>query len=45
MPRANWLAEEGYDPQFGARPVRRTLERHVENPLARASAGRGVHGW
>ena len=31
----NWLAEEGYDPQFGARPVRRTLERHVENPLAR----------
>ena len=31
----NWLAEEGYDPQFGARPVRRTLERYVENPLAR----------
>ncbi len=30
-----WLAEEGYDPQFGARPVRRTLERHVENPLAK----------
>ena len=31
----NWLAQEGYDPQFGARPVRRTLERHVENPLAK----------
>ncbi len=30
-----WLAKEGYDPQFGARPVRRTLERHVENPLAK----------
>jgi ATP-dependent Clp protease ATP-binding subunit ClpC len=30
-----WLAHEGYDPQFGARPVRRTLERHVENPLAK----------
>ncbi len=30
-----WLAKEGYDPQYGARPVRRTLERHVENPLAR----------
>jgi ATP-dependent Clp protease ATP-binding subunit ClpC len=30
-----WLAREGYDPQFGARPVRRTLERHVENPLAK----------
>ena len=31
----NWLAKEGYDPQFGARPVRRTLERFVENPLSR----------
>jgi ATP-dependent Clp protease ATP-binding subunit ClpC len=30
-----WLAEEGYDPQFGARPVRRTLERHIETPLAK----------
>ncbi|MGQ9491539.1 MAG: ATP-dependent Clp protease ATP-binding subunit [Anaerolineae bacterium] len=31
----DWLAAEGYDPQFGARPVRRTLERYVENPLAK----------
>ena len=31
----DWLAQEGYDPQFGARPVRRTLERHVENPLSK----------
>jgi len=29
-----WLAEQGYDPQFGARPLRRALQRHVENPLA-----------
>ena len=34
-PARAWLAKEGYDPQFGARPVRRTLERHVENPLAK----------
>ena len=34
-PARDWLAQEGYDPQFGARPVRRTLERYVENPLAR----------
>jgi len=34
-PAQAWLADEGYDPQFGARPVRRTLERHVENPLAK----------
>ena len=31
----DWLAKEGYDPQFGARPLRRTLQRFVENPLSR----------
>ncbi len=31
----DWLAEEGYDPQFGARPLRRTLQRFVENPLSK----------
>ncbi len=30
-----WLAKEGYDPQFGARPLRRTLQRKVESPLSR----------
>ncbi len=29
-----WLAREGFDPQFGARPLRRTLQRHVESPLS-----------
>jgi len=29
-----WLAKAGYDPQYGARPLRRALERYVENPLA-----------
>lgn len=29
------LAEEGYDPQFGARPLRRTLQRRIESPLSR----------
>ncbi len=29
-----WLAREGYDPQFGARPLRRALQRHVESPLS-----------
>jgi ATP-dependent Clp protease ATP-binding subunit ClpB len=28
------LAEEGYDPHFGARPLKRTLQRQVQNPLA-----------
>lgn len=29
-----WLAEEGYDPAFGARPLKRVLQKHVESPLA-----------
>src|SRR5436190_14785793 len=28
------LAEEGYDPNFGARPLKRTLQRRIQNPLA-----------
>jgi len=29
-----WLAEEGFDPIFGARPLRRALQKHVESPLS-----------
>ncbi len=29
------LVKEGYDPVFGARPLRRTIERRVANPLSR----------
>ena len=29
------VAREGYDPQYGARPLRRAIQRLVENPLAR----------
>jgi hypothetical protein len=28
------IAREGFDPEFGARPMRRTIQRLVENPLA-----------
>ena len=28
------LAEQGYDPVFGARPLKRTIQRMIENPLA-----------
>jgi len=31
----DWLASEGFDPQFGARPLRRALQRFVENPLSK----------
>ncbi len=30
------LAMEGYDPSFGARPLRRAVQRYLENPLAKA---------
>jgi len=28
------LAEEGYDPVFGARPLKRVIQRRIQNPLA-----------
>jgi ATP-dependent Clp protease ATP-binding subunit ClpB len=31
-----WLAKTGYDPEFGARPLRRVIQRDVEDPLALA---------
>ena len=30
----NWLAKEGYDPVFGARPLSRVMREHVEDTLA-----------
>src|SRR5512135_2443305 len=29
-----WLAQEGYDPAFGARPLRRAIQKYVESPLS-----------
>ncbi len=41
------LVREGYDPVYGARPLRRTLERRIENPLSKrilaAEFGEGDH--
>jgi ATP-dependent Clp protease ATP-binding subunit ClpC len=30
----SWLAKTGFDPLYGARPLRRAVERYVENPLS-----------
>ena len=32
---SEWLAENGFDPEFGARPLRRAVQRHLENPLSK----------
>ena len=34
-PVIEWLAERGYDPQFGARPLKRLIQKEVGNLLAR----------
>ncbi|HZC84174.1 MAG TPA: AAA family ATPase, partial [Rubrobacter sp.] len=33
------VAEEGFDPEFGARPLRRTLQRRIDNELSRMVLG------
>ncbi|MDY6833261.1 MAG: AAA family ATPase [Chloroflexota bacterium] len=32
----DWLCKEGFDPVFGARPLRRAIQRNIENPLSKA---------
>jgi ATP-dependent Clp protease ATP-binding subunit ClpB len=34
-----WLAERGYDPLFGARPLRRLMQHEIDDKLARALLG------
>jgi ATP-dependent Clp protease ATP-binding subunit ClpB len=29
-----WLADKGYDPVYGARPLKRVIQRYVQDPLA-----------
>ncbi|MBL7778609.1 MAG: ATP-dependent chaperone ClpB [Chitinophagales bacterium] len=31
----NWLAEEGFDPQYGARPLKRTIQKELVNKLSK----------
>ncbi len=30
----NWLGEKGYDPAYGARPLKRVIQRYVQDPLS-----------
>ena len=30
-----WLAAKGYDPAYGARPLKRVIQKEVQDPLAR----------
>ena len=32
---ADWLANVGYDPVYGARPLKRAIQRELETPIAK----------
>ena len=34
-----WLADTGYDPVYGARPLKRVIQNHLQNPLAEMLLG------
>ncbi len=36
------LADRGYDPSFGARPLKRVIQQEIENPLATRIFGWGI---
>jgi ATP-dependent Clp protease ATP-binding subunit ClpC len=38
-----WLAEHGYQPDFGARPLRRLIQREIDNPMSRLLLEGGLH--
>lgn len=39
----DWLAEKGYEPQYGARPLNRVIRRSILNPLSRKMIDGSVH--
>lgn len=43
MPARDWLAERGYDPKFGARPLNRLITTEISNNLADKIIRGGVH--
>jgi ATP-dependent Clp protease ATP-binding subunit ClpB len=42
-----WLADKGYDPAYGARPLKRVVQKYVQDPLAEkillGEVGEGAH--
>ena len=37
-----FVAEQGYDPEYGVRPLKRLIQRTIENPISELVIGRGV---
>jgi ATP-dependent Clp protease ATP-binding subunit ClpB len=38
-----WLAEKGYDPAYGARPLKRVIQKYVQDPLAELILAGRIH--
>jgi len=38
----DWLGDKGYDPTFGARPLRRVIQNEIEGPSVRGAAAGAV---
>ena len=38
----DYIAKVGYDPVYGARPLKRAIQQSIENPLAKAIHDRNV---
>jgi len=39
----DWLANEGYDPIYGARPLKRVIQRSLQNPMATKLLDGSIH--
>ncbi|MCJ2026895.1 ATP-dependent chaperone ClpB [Methylobacterium sp. J-067] len=39
----NWLADKGYDPAYGARPLKRVIQKNVQDPLAELLLAGKIH--
>ena len=37
-----WIADKGYNPQYGARPLKRAIQDKILNPIASLMIGQGV---
>jgi ATP-dependent Clp protease ATP-binding subunit ClpB len=39
----DWLADKGYDPAYGARPLKRVIQKYLQDPLAEQLLGGEIH--
>ena len=40
----DWLGQKGYDPAYGARPLKRVIQKYVQDPLAEMVLSGKIHG-